>query len=358
MTTRESETYWPEQRNGEQIALLGLVALLLRRRGLMVLTGLVAFLLAIGIGLWSRKYVASASFVPQQSNGGLSTLAGLATQFGINIRGQDAAGSTDYYNALLRSRTILTRVVMTRYATSADTSSPIRQTLLEVYGLGDSSEENQIRAVDKLRRRMDVTQDPGSGMVRFAVSASTSGLAERVARRLIDVIEDFDRNSLQSNARNEGEFLEQRVNAARSELVTAESSLAVFLERNRTYSSSPRLVFEEQRLQRVVDLQNGVYISLSQSYEQTRVNEVRDTPVITIVDSPEGSSERKPKVVVIVAVALLAALVIGPAAAIAKDLLVRHEQRRPADLAEVRALARETLADLSLRRLFQRGGPA
>ena len=53
----------------------------------------------------------------------------------------------------------------------------------------------------------------------------------------------------------------------------------------------------EHRLQRAVDLKQEVYVSLAKSYDEARIAEVRDTPVITIIDSavaPDKPSGPKP----------------------------------------------------------------
>jgi uncharacterized protein involved in exopolysaccharide biosynthesis len=70
------------------------------------------------------------------------------------------------------------------------------------------------------------------------------------------------------------------------ELHEAEDSLASFLRENRRFESSPELQFERDRRARRVSMQQEVYTSLAQALEQSKINEVRNTPVITILDSP------------------------------------------------------------------------
>ena len=41
-----------------------------------------------------------------------------------------------------------------------------------------------------------------------------------------------------------------------------------------------------QRLQREVELQQQLVIGLAQQYEESRIREVRDTPVITVIEHP------------------------------------------------------------------------
>ncbi len=51
-------------------------------------------------------------------------------------------------------------------------------------------------------------------------------------------------------------------------------------------TGSPELTFEQARLQRDVAMLQQVFTTLTQSYEEARIREVRDTPVITVVESP------------------------------------------------------------------------
>src|SRR5207244_4476199 len=85
--------------------------------------------------------------------------------------------------------------------------------------------------------------------------------------------------------------LEGRSQEALTELRTAEQAMQDFLVRNRQYQNSPPLQFEASRLQRRIDLTQQVYTNLVQAYEQARVAEVRNTPVLTIIDKPEGSAQ-------------------------------------------------------------------
>ena len=59
-----------------------------------------------------------------------------------------------------------------------------------------------------------------------------------------------------------------------------------FLQANRNFANSPTLTFEFERFQREVALQQQVLVALAQSFEEARIREVRDVPVITVIESP------------------------------------------------------------------------
>src|SRR2546428_650042 len=109
--------------------------------------------------------------------------------------------------------------------------------------------------------------------------SALSGLASELGLALVNT---FNLERRQSRAAQEKRFVETRRTEARDELQVAEDRLKSFLERNRDYRNSPQLVFDQERLAREVALRQQLLTSLSQAYEQARIDEVRDTPVITV----------------------------------------------------------------------------
>jgi uncharacterized protein involved in exopolysaccharide biosynthesis len=107
-----------------------------------------------------------------------------------------------------------------------------------------------------------------------------------IAGRLLDGLNHFNRITRQSQAREERRFTEARLADAQASLRAAEDALQRFLEGNRQFSASAALKFQQDRLQREVQLQQQVVTSLAQQYEENRIREVRDTPVITVIDPP------------------------------------------------------------------------
>jgi len=51
-----------------------------------------------------------------------------------------------------------------------------------------------------------------------------------------------------------------------------------------TEANKKRITFEANRLERDVQVKQEVYLTLTREYEQARIAEVRDTPLLTIVD--------------------------------------------------------------------------
>ena len=243
-------------------------------------------------------YVAQSSFRPHERDESLSSLSGLASQFGLSLPGLSLGGegeSLHFYGRLLRSREILTQLATTTFTAPADGEGgrPVTGNLLQLLEIsGDDEQERLLNAVEELEDRVSVSLDLDARLVTLETRDSRPELAVLMNRRLLELANSFNLTQRQTQATAEREFVETRVEDAQSELGAAEAQMEEFLENNRTYESSPQLSFEAARLQRRIDLQQQVYTTLAQAYEQARIEEVRNTPVITIVDAPEGSAER------------------------------------------------------------------
>jgi uncharacterized protein involved in exopolysaccharide biosynthesis len=152
--------------------------------------------------------------------------------------------------------------------------------------------------------------------------------ARDVARAFVAQLDSFNLRTRQSQASSERKFTEARLNDARNQLRAAEDELMSFLQRNRDYRSSPQLTFVHDRLERNVFLNQRLFETLSQSYEQARIEEVRDTPVITVVEDPLIPAKADPRPF---GRAVAAGLLLGIAAATVlgrrRDRLAREFRR-------------------------------
>ena len=270
------------------LTLVGLLSFLVRHRRLILGTGLVAFLL-IGIVafLGSRTYTSTARFMPQASEGALSRLSGLAATFGVSVPLSDPGSSPAFYADLLQSRDILRRTVETQYA-FASSGDSLRGTLVRLlHGRGNTPAARRDDAATKLLKSIDVKVGRETGTVDLEVTTPWAELSRQVGARMIELVSDFNLHRRQTKAGAERRFVEGRVGEAQDSLHAAEARLESFLQRNRDYRNAPQLQFEHDRLQREVGMQQQVYTSLAQSYEAARIDEVRKTPVITIMEPPD-----------------------------------------------------------------------
>jgi len=293
--------------------------------------GLAAAVLTLAGG---SEFAAESVFAPQGSSGITSgSLSGLAARFGVPVPGAETSGSVDFYAQLLESRELMVEVVSSPYRVFIGPAATDSMTgdLTEVLGIrGDTREERVRRGLAVLKERVAVSVDIRSGLVALRTAAPWGNLAELINRRMLDLVGQFDLQKRRSQARAEREFVERRSEEAQRDLVLAERELEAFLERNRSYHESPRLTFEAAGLERRVEMRQQLYSMLAQAYEQAKVAEVRDTPVITIISRPEGSARRDSRLVL----NALLGLFLGVTLALTVSVIVEHLAARRAEAPE------------------------
>jgi len=273
----------------DEISLVQVTAVLLNGRrtivGLSFLFAVVGFLVAI---LPAKKYRATAEFVPQEGASQLSSLASLAGRFGIQVAtGQESQGP-DFYQKLLGSRAVLGPVLGAKYEVGTGGARSDSVSLLDLAEINGATP--QVRVAKGIKWLQDkalaISVDAQTSIVTLSVTTRWPGISYQVATALLAEVQNFNLETRHTQAQAEREFLEGRVDAARKDLRSAEGDLQGFLQNNRQYANSPELTFQHDRLQRQVNMRQDLYTSLSQSYEQARIQEVQNTPVITIVERP------------------------------------------------------------------------
>ena len=282
--------------DGDEVSIFAIGALLVRNRWRIVRWAFAGAVLALALS-WTRPalFRASASFIPQGADASRAGLASLAGQFGVSIPsgGSGQSLTPDFYLRLLKSRELLGRVARdTLVVPEMGNRRVAVEDLLDIDpGPAKVREE---AAVDKLSRRIGVATSKATSVVEFGVGMEWPSVSLAIATTLLDGVNEFNLRTRRDQAAAERKFVEARLAVATTELRAAEDRLQRFLQGNRQFVS-PDLQFTRERLQRDVMLRQQVFTSLTQSYEDVRMREVRDTPVITIIDQPNVPSMPEPR---------------------------------------------------------------
>ncbi len=238
--------------------------------------------------LQERTYTATASFMSQSGRGQSSSLGGLAAQFGIAVPGDAQGDSPQFYLDLITSRAILEPVVATRYVVADSQGGSRATSLLSVFkAKGDNLSQRTSYTIRKLREHLAGSIGKQTGVVNISITTPSAVLSKLVMDRILESVNSFNLGKRQSRASAERQFTEGRLASAKTDLLDAENRLQSFMQQNRVYNTAPRLSFEQDRLSREVQNRQQIVNVLAQAFEQAKIDEVRDTPVITILDAPE-----------------------------------------------------------------------
>ncbi len=292
-----------------------------------------------------REWTSAASFVPAGRHLP-SSITGLAAQLGVALPGEEANTNPQFYAQLLGSREIQESVLRTRFPRPGIPADSLELIML----LGVSTSDSLLRIDRGLRRlgaRVSASSDLKTGVVNLAVTMRDPDLSREVAERFLGLLNQFNLERRQSQAAAERAFAEQRLQEVQRALREAEDQLEAFLRRNRDARTAPELSFQQDRLARAVSLQQELYGTLAQAYEQAKLEEIRDTPVITILDHPGHPLRADSRHL---ALKILAAFLLGGMGGGLWVLFGLHLQdlsrESPGELELAEGLWKETLRDL------------
>ncbi|MGE3616090.1 MAG: hypothetical protein AB7L66_09485 [Gemmatimonadales bacterium] len=275
----------PSGTAGDDVSFADLLMVLVARRRLIVATALLLGLVtATAVLFRGRSYSSSTAFIAQAGRAPSAALSGIAAQFGISVPGTDANQSPQFYADFVRSRRVL--------GAAADSAFPgpdgLPTTLARLLDVeADNPAEVRERVIEELEGRVSAAANTRTGLITVTVRMPDAVVARNLAARLVELLNEFNLRTRQTQARAEREFTESRLEQARDELREAEDRLQAFLQHNRDYRSSPGLTFAADRLEREVSLRQQIVSTLAQAFEQARIEAVRDTPVITVVQAAE-----------------------------------------------------------------------
>ena len=306
-------------------------------------------------------FTATAAIAPQDPAAGAERFSGIAAQLGIGLGSVGASQSPDFYGDFFQSTSLLRDVATSTYRLPAapgffnrrPSSDPRKLTLIEYLEIEEATHaESREEAVRELHDFITVAVSRQTGVVSLGVKTSSPELSLALTERMLALLAEFNQSIRQSQAAAERAFIEDRLRESDLELRAAEDALQTFLEANRTFASSPVLSFEYERLQLAASLTRQVHLTLRQAYEQARMDEVRNTPLVTLVQRPILPVANPRSVGAATVLGLLLGLISMVALAAAPLALDTFRERKPVHREDVKRAGEMAVA--RIKRLVAR----
>ena len=269
-----------------QFSLLGMASVLLRYRRRIAGLVLAGAVLGAASAILSRRvYQSSATFIPQGTDANNAGLALAASQLGIKMPSTGGGWGPPIYVELLNSRALLEPLALDTLVVPEEGQR--QMALMDLVGVKAPTPALRLeRTVRELANTVvSASEDRRLGAVRLTATTRWPTVSLNLAQQLVKGVNQFNVVTRKSQATAERQFAEVQEGEAERALRDAEDRLQQFLQGNRTIVT-PELGFQRDRLQRNVTLRQQVYTSLVQSREEARIREVRDTPVITVIEDP------------------------------------------------------------------------
>ena len=230
-----------------------------------------------------RTYRSEATFIPQDSEGSSSGLALAASQFGVRIPSGSAGWGPPVYVEMLRSRALLDAIAHEPVVVAEEGSREIP--LIDLLNIrGSTPEERDENAYIALRGIVGASEVRTIGAVRVSVRTKWPSVSHALAERLLLGINEFILETRKSQATAERVFAERQASDLERSLRSSEDALQGFMQRNRLIG--PAQKFEQDRLLREVSRNEAIYSAMLQSVEEAKIRQVRDTPVLTVLEPP------------------------------------------------------------------------
>jgi len=254
------------------------------------------------------QYVSWATvLLPSGGSANVGGLAGLVSQFGVNVPtgGSADLSSPSLYPELLRSRTFAEKILDKKFYTNEFGKE---LSLLAILTHGNDPPtigRNTLitTALMSLGGILEFDKDPESTFSVIKVTASEPVFAKQLAEVALAELEALNRFYKSQTVNEKISFISNRIASVENDLEISETRLKEFKERNRQISS-PALQLEQERLVRDLEIQKGIYLTLKQQLELSKIEEVQEASIVQVLDKPQVPlipSNKKLKLNVIVA---------------------------------------------------------
>lgn len=228
--------------------------------------------------------------LPDNQSSSISGLAGLASQFGVNIPSvaQADLSNTGLFPQLLKSRTFAEKLFGKEfYSKKYNKKINLLSLITDEININESNKEKlAISGLSELNEMIKYSEDRNSSIKTISVTTSDPMFAKELADVVLEELEKLNLSFKSQNVNQKISFIESRINSVLDGLNQSEIKLKAFNEQNRQLSS-PSLRLEQERIQREVDVQKQVYLTLKQQLELAKIELVQESSIIQILDKPQ-----------------------------------------------------------------------
>lgn len=296
MTSSDIQKFTNKNKSDNVITIYDVLVLFAERIKLIILIPTILCLISILYVLFIAKpvYKSTSKIISSGNKTNLNQMANIASQFGLQISsGQQE--QTFVYTDIIKSKIIAGKILERRFSTKEFGQN---KTLLQIITYGNQEPEFgidtlKIIGIEKfIEEMLSVSQDMKTGIFTITISTHDPHLSKEVNDALINEIDLHQKLYNNKVAKKTRIFIQKRISETKLDLEKAEVTLKEFSERNRRIENSFLLQMEAERLRREVSVLTGVFTTLKQQLETTKIEEVRDSDYVIVLDPPSVPLEK------------------------------------------------------------------
>ncbi len=243
-------------------------------------------------------FVSSATLLlPENKTSQMGSLAGLASQFGVNVPSSSNAdlSNPSLYPELIKSNTFAEKIMDKEfYLKKYNKKLPLIDILADGNkALGNNRDLLLKNAISKLNSEiLSFYNEPlRSPLSILSVSTNDALFSKELADVVLIELDLLNREFKKNSVDEKILFINNRILSVKNDLSISEIKLKNFNEKNRQISS-PALALEQDRLKRDLDVQKDIYLTLKQQLELAKIEEIEQVSVVQILDKPKVSLVR------------------------------------------------------------------
>ncbi|HEY3296730.1 MAG TPA: GNVR domain-containing protein [bacterium] len=262
---------------------------------------MLSLFLVLGIAaalLMPAHYTARATILPpENSRTGLSSLLSALPMAAAQMLGSSGDSKMiELYVDIAKSESVLGHVLNAVYK-----DETIRDALRTSSGTPDW------KILEDLRLSFAGSKHPRTQLVMFELTLHDRDLAAAVLNQMLKEMDSFFRYRMATSQNMQRKMIETRIGEVSDSLHMAEDQLRQFKESNRNTMIAPRLMLDEGRLMRQVEIDNAIYVELTKQLELAKISEAENQPVLNVLDyaaPPEKRSGPSRAMIVLSALAI------------------------------------------------------
>ncbi|MEW5797656.1 MAG: GNVR domain-containing protein [Bacteroidota bacterium] len=263
------------------------------------ITGSITLLSVVISLMLPNYYKSTATLLPGNTNnlGRFSGISELASLAGVNVGGGD--DQEKLYPLIVMSESVLKNVIYSQYHSKY---SDTLVNLIKFWDIeGDSPEIEFEITLKKLREEMNVSLDVRANTISISIETKEPRVSAEIVNNVLAELDTFMKTKKTTNASEQRLWISSRLKEVESDLQKSENTLKDFRERNRVIGTSPELLLMQERMIREVQINQTIYIELKKQYEIARIEEIKNAPIINVLDSarPAAKKERPKRALIV-----------------------------------------------------------
>ena len=206
----------------------------------------------------------------------------------FHLPAQADLSSPSLFPELVKSRTFAEKILDKKFNTDRHGKE---LSLLEIFTNNDNSQNIGrdtlvTQALNSLNKVIEFSSNSSGSFSTLSISMFEPLLAKELADLVLKELQLLNRYFKSQNVSEKIQFINERIKSVDVELKKSEFLLRVFNEKNRQISS-PSLQLEQERLERDVEIQKNIFLTLKQQLELAKIEEVQESNVVQILDQPQ-----------------------------------------------------------------------